>query len=340
MKYSYIIGIDAAAGKFDFNLLDHSEAELDYGEIQLENDGTKHWYKALLKQLPCEAKSILVCIENTGLYSISVAYDLYLAGFAVWLEDALQITYSSGRINSKTDRLDAARIARYALRNHIDYQPFKPDERILINLKSLRKQRQRLLKSKNQLNNELSQERRYVPDELRADENIYEPTQNVLTAINKAIKKIEAEITKLIESDERYSRMVTVLTSLPGIGQVTAIELVVKTNAFAKGYDHAKIASYIGIAPHKRQSGKRLNKKPKTRKNVDKKAKSCLYMGMLRHVNSNNRIGHFYKKKIAEGKQHNSVINAVSNIMLKTACACLRKDELYEEKFAKDLQVS
>ena len=340
MKYSYIIGIDAAAGKFDFDLLDPNEVEVGYGEIQLENDGTKHWYKALLKNLQCEAESILVCVENTGIYSISVAYDLHLAGFAVWLEDALQITYSSGRINSKTDRLDAARIARYALRNHNDYKSFKPDEKILVNLKSLRKQRQRLLKSKNQLGNELGEERRYVPDEIRADEDIYEPTKSVLTAIDKAIKKIEAEITKLIKSDERYSRMVKVLTSLPGIGSVTAIELVVKTNAFAKGYDYVKIASYIGIAPHKRQSGKRLNKKPKTRKNVDKKAKSCLYMGMLRHVNSNNRIGHFYRSKIAEGKQHNSVINAVSNIMLKTACACLRKDELYEEKFAKNLQTS
>lgn len=67
------------------------------------------------------------------------------------------------------------------------------------------------------------------------------------------------------------------------------------------------------------------------------KVKSCPYMEMLRRVNSNNRIGHFYKNKTAEGKQHNSVINAVSNIMLKTACACLRKDGLYEEKFAKDL---
>jgi len=340
MNYPYIIGIDAAAGKFDFHLMDRNEVEFDFGEISLADGGTNKWYIALLDKLGCEVEHILVCIENTGVYSLSVAYDLHLAGFAVWLQDAFQINQSSGRINSKTDRLDAARVARYALRNHADYQPFVPDTKVLVNLRSLKSQRQRLIKSKNQLSNAINEECRYAPQALRADDCNYEDTRNILSAIHQAIKAIDAKIKALIREDERCSRVVKVLTSVPGIGIVTALELLLKTSMFAAGYDAKKIASYIGVAPHQTQSGKRLNKKPRTRKNVDRKAKSCLYMGMLRHVNSNNRIGVYYRKMTGKGKAHNSVINAISNIMLKTACACLRNDEFYEEKFAENLQTS
>ncbi|OAV46147.1 IS110 family transposase [Lewinella sp. 4G2] len=340
MKYSFIMGIDAAAGKFDYHLMDRQETEICFDEVQLAGLNVQAWFSQLCQTVDCPVDGVLVCIENTGVYSIGVAYELHLAGVAVWLEDAFQIKQSSGRVNSKTDRLDAMRIARYGLRNHTDYQAFVADAKIVINLKSLNQQRGRLLKAKNQLANAIGEERRYVPTDLRPTDDYYADTEDVLNRITQAIKAIEAKVAKLIRQDARCKRMNEVLTSLPGIGPVTALKLMLKTNLFARGFDHRRIASYLGIAPHQRQSGKRLNEKPRTRKNVDKACKASLYMGMLRHVNSDNRIGHYYRRKIAEGKHHNSAINAVSNIILETACACLRKDELYVEKFAKNLQTS
>lgn len=340
MNYSYIMGIDAAAGKFDYHLMDRQETEICFAEVQLTGLNVQDWFTELCQQLDCPTDGVLVCIENTGVYSIGVAYELHLAGVAVWLEDAFQIKQSSGRVNSKTDRLDAMRIARYALRNFADYQSFVADTTVVVNLKSLDQQRRRLMKAKNQLTNAIKEERRYVPKDLRASEDNYADTEGVVSQIRAAIKAIDKKMAKLIRQDERCKRINKVLTSLPGIGPVTSLKLILKTNLFAQGYDHRKIASYLGIAPHKKQSGKRLNAKPKTRKNVDGATKGSLYMGMLRHLSSNNRIGHYYRRKIAEGKHHNSVVNAISNIILQTACACLRKDELYVEKFAKNLQTS
>ena len=342
MSFHYYVGIDCSADKFDFHLLDPSEATVACGQVANQDEAIEEWLKDFAQRHDIEpAQDILFCVENTGVYSIRLAYRLHQSKQAIWLQDALQIKQSIGRINAKTDALDAYYIGRYAVRNYSDYELFTPNTKIEINLNYLVSQRKLLLKVSNQLGNQMGELKKHTPAALQPDAECYQPSEVVLTQVKAQLKVLERKMHALIRSDERYKRSYEVLTSLPGIGKVVATRLLAKTRNLATGFDAKKLASLIGVAPLPRQSGKRLKRKPKTSKRVDQSIKSAFHMGMLRHIHNDNRIGYYYRRKLAQGKEHNSIINAISCIMLKTACACLRKDEPYvADFFAKNLQTS
>lgn len=335
MDIKLIVGFDTGSEKLNWHSLDPKEVDMGNGEFTNSSESIIAWAGELLTERSLIAGKVLVCIEDTGLYSLNLAYELQLLGFKVWLQDALHLNKSLGRVKTKNDVLDAYRITRYAVRNHADYVPFVPNEEVLQSIKSLIGQRKRLIKTKNILSVPVAQERKFLP--ITPDEANYTDTDECVARIKAAIKAIDKKIDKLIQQDERYKKTYDILTSLPGIGKVIARLMIIKTNNFVRGYDSKKLASLFGISPHERQSGKCLNRKPKTHPNVDREVKSCLYLGMLRHTRGDNKLGKYYKRKSAEGKHHNSITNAMANITLGTACACLKKGVMYDENYVREL---
>lgn len=331
MNYKLAIGFDTGSEKLNWHGLNPEEVDMGNGEFANLSEEILSWSEELLTSRALKSTEVLVCIEDTGVYSLNLAYELQQLGYGVWLQDALHLKQSIGRVKTKNDELDAYRIARYALRNHADFMAFEPDEEVLQGIKSLIGQRKRLIKSKNILSVPISQERKFLPVAL--DEENYSDTDSSVAEIKKSIKGVDKKIDKLIQKDERYKRTVEILMSQPGIGKVTARLMLIKTNNFARGFESKKIASLFGISPHEKQSGKCLNRKPKTHYSADREVKSCLHLGMLRHVKSENKLGRYYRKKVAEGKHHNSVTNAMANIALGVACACLKNNTMYDEKY-------
>ena len=331
MTFQLFIGFDTGCDKLNWHALNGQEVELGYGELANNTDSIRCWAEQLIHQHDLCPQAILICIEDTGLYSLKLAYQLQEQGFGVWLQDALQIKQSIGRTKSKNDQLDAYRITRYALRNQADYQAFIPNNEVLLAIKSLISQRKRLVKAKNLLQVPIGQERKFFPLQLPAE--VYVQTDESVRQLKAAIKAIDTQIDAWIARDERYTRTVKILQSLPGIGPANARLMLIKTNNFERGYAPKQLASLFGIAPHERQSGKRLNRKPRTHPRVDREVKAGLYMGMIRQIPRDNKIARYYARKIREGKHHNSIINAMANIIVTTACACLRKQVMYDKDY-------
>lgn len=340
MTYQLFIGVDTGSEKLDYHVLNEQEVECGFGVVDNNEDAIVGWARQLLWDYQVSATEIMVCIENTGTYSLRMAYELHLLEFAVWMQDAFQIKQSIGRVRSKTDQLDAFRIARYAVRNQTDFQPFTPDSKIATTLQSLNNQRKRLIKAAGLLSNGIKAEREFTPSAIAPPKDVYEQTDEVIALAQKSIKEINRKMQQLIEQDERYRRNMEILMSQPGVGKVTALEIILKTKNFARGFNAAKIASLIGVAPHRYESGKSIRRNHRTLKSTDKSVKACLYMGMLRCTRLEGKMAKYYQRKKAEGKHHNVVINAMANITIRTLCACLKKNVTYDKKFKHHLQVS
>lgn len=339
MAYQLFIGVDTGSEKLDYHVLNDQEVEYGSGVLDNTEAVIAQWAEQLVTNYHLPAGQFMICIENTGTYSLRMAYELHLRGFAVWMQDAYQIKQSIGRVRSKTDQLDAFRIARYAVRNQADFQVFVPDSRIIASLRSLTQQRQRLIKVKNLLLNGIRPEK-HIPDAIAPTPDCYEQTQSVIGQVLQGIKAINKKIEQLLKQDQRFKRTMEILLTQPGIGKVTALEIILRTKNFSMGYNAAKIASLVGVAPHRYESGKSIRRKPRSQKSTDKTVKTCLYMGMLRCTRIEGKMNDYYQRKRAEGKHHNVIINAMANITIRTLCACLKKDVIYDENFKHHLQVS
>jgi transposase len=186
-----------------------------------------------------------VALEAIGPYAHPVTTALVEAGFAVALVDPRRVRAfrtAEGQI-AKTDRLDAALIARFAQRmpEHLHPAP-EPDQ---VRLKALSTRRRQLTELIAMEKTRLKQ----ALDPLVADSH-----RAVIETLEGACAAIEAELDQRIGADPALARKRVILTSIPGIGRRIATVLITDMPELGS-LDRKAAASLAGMAPHPTQSG-------------------------------------------------------------------------------------
>ncbi|MDQ3845606.1 MAG: IS110 family transposase, partial [Bacteroidota bacterium] len=134
--------------------------------------------------------------------------------------------------------------------------------------------------------------------------------------------------------DEALSNLYLLITSVVGIGFVTAVNLIVHTNEFVVLHDVRKLACYCGVAPFPYKSGTTIRGKTKVHPMANKKLKCNLHMASLTAVKLNYELKNYYERKVAEGKNKMSVLNPVKCKLLARVVAVVNKGEKYVQKQA------
>jgi len=108
-----------------------------------------------------------------------------------------------------------------------------------------------------------------------------------------------------------------------------------KTGAFEKITQARKLACYVGVAPFAKQSGISIFGRNRVSQFADKELKRLLHLGAMSAIRLDNVFRKYYLRKVEEGKNKMSVLNAVRNKMIHTIYALIRKKEAF-----KNLQLS
>jgi transposase len=243
----------------------------------------------------------------------------------------LQIWLSIGIQREKNDILDAIRIAEYAQKNFGALKFWTAQRACIEKLRALRSTRKKLLKMRAMIQNTKTVESYFLSASAR--KNIGQYTHASFEAIKSDIKTIEAEMEEIVDHDDQLRELVDLITSVPHVGKVIAIEMVILTNEFKDISCPKQFSSFCGIAPFARSSGTSLNSKPKISSIGNKEMKSILHlaaMGSARPGQSSFKT--YYARKVAEGKNKMSVLNAVRNKLVRVIFACVRDKKPYEER--------
>jgi len=115
---------------------------------QFENNktGFKHLQRWLCSLEGFSYAQALFCLEHTGIYTRQLIDFLLLQGARVWRESALHLKRSLGLTRVKSDKVDAYRIARYAMVNREVAKLITPSNVTLQRLKDLHSSKARLTK--------------------------------------------------------------------------------------------------------------------------------------------------------------------------------------------------
>ena len=149
-----------------------------------------------------------------------------------------------------------------------------------------------------------------------------------LKSISKSIIKAEEKIRELIKQDKEILQNYELITSIPGIGSQNAINMVIATNNF-KAFSSAKhLACYAGVVPFQNQSGT-IIKRERVSKMANKTLKKLLHMAAMAAIRVDVEIKAYYKRKVEEGKNKMSVLNAVRNKLVQRIMAVLKRKTPY-----------
>ena len=157
--------------------------------------------------------------------------------------------------------------------------------------------------------------------------------QRTLNSIAADLKKVDNAINELIASDEELRRLFGIITSVTGVGTVTATQIIITTNEFKDINDPKKFACYAGVAPFTRESGV-FKGKARISHMANKKVKTLLHLSALVSINYNPDLKAYYERKVnEENKNKMLVINAVRNKLILHIFACVNQNRKYEKTY-------
>lgn len=329
METIYFLGIDVSKKKFDAALTIDGK---HFHEAQVENiaKSIELFFRGLKKQLSSLSK-LIVCLEHTGIYCLPLLDYLVKNEIKVCVEPALQIKQSQGMTRGKTDQADSKRIALYAFKNRENLTFWKPQRHCIQKLKALLATRERLVKIKVQLEVPITECEDFIEPSIRKE--MIRHCQKTLNSLQTDIEKIEQAIQQLVKDDSSLNEQYTLATSVPGIGKITALNIIISTGEFTRIKEAKKFACYAGVAPFEHSSGSSVRGKTRISKMANMTLKKLLHLAAMSAIRSCQELNSFYERKVAQGKNKMSVLNAVRNKLITRIFACIKNKRMYQKNY-------
>lgn len=316
------MGIDISKDTLDYALVSNKKV-LDFGQVENSPKGITELLSVFKKQsLP-----VWVCAEHTGHYGNLLVAILESNKVRYSMINSLEIVRSSGLSRGKSDKIDAQRIALYGETFSHKLKPSTSGSEEMKLLGTLSSTRDRYVKIRTQLKNAL---RALViaGKTLPLEEEIERTKQNILH-LDRSILQVENKIKALIKSKKEVENNYKKITSVPGIGLISAIKIITYTKNFKEFDDPRKFCCYCGLAPFEYTSGTSVKGKTKTSKYRNKDLKSVLFNAAASAILNDPQLRAYYKRKVGEGKHKLSVLNAVACKIVARVFAVQKRNEAY-----------
>jgi transposase len=332
MNYRFFIGIDVSKEYLDAGLLDSDHSStVQHLKVPNDDPGIALLLSWLNGQDGFTLEQSLFCLEHTGMYNFALLQFFSRYAVDVWVENPIQIKRSLGLQRGKNDKVDALRIAQYAFRMQDRVKLWTPVRKVTDKLRHLASLRERLVETKKKL---------LTPVEELSKVGDKEMAKVLSLAMNKTIKgldqdlqKVEKQMKDIIDKDDDLRRLYVLVSSVAGIGFVTTVNIIIATGEFRLFTTYRKFACYAGVAPFEYKSGSSIKGRTKVSMLANKKIKCNLHMASLSAIRVDPSIKAYYNRKVAEGKNKMSVLNAVRNKLLARIFAVVERGTQYQKNY-------
>ena len=261
----------------------------------------------------------LVCLEATGGYERVLCAALHQRGIPLSVVNPRQIRDFARLLGqlAKTDQIDAQIIARFAAT--IDPQPDDPPAPNQERLRAARARRQQVVHSLTQEKNRLGT----APDA--------ETQQSIRQAIDfydRQLRELDERLAELTRSDPQFQRRMELLTTVPGVGAVTAAGLLAELPELG-ALNRGQAAKLVGLAPINRDSvtfrGKRMIGGGRAQ------VRRSLYMATLVATRHNGLIRRHYRQLLERGKAKMTALVACMRKLLLVLNAIIKNQSPWKE---------
>ena len=254
----------------------------------------------------------LIVLEATGGFEVTVAAALAGAHLPIAVVNPRQIrdfARATGRL-AKTDALDAQVIALFAERIRPDARPLADaDSQALAELVARRRQVVEMIGMET---NRLHQGRNpRIQCMLRA----------TLKTLTDQLAELDRDIDDTVRRSPIWRAADNLLTSVPGVGDVTAHTLIADLPELGQ-LDRRRIAALVGVAPINRDSGQMRGKRTIAGGRSD--VRNALYMAALSAIRWNPVISKHYRSLVERGRPKKVALVACMRRLLGILNAILR----------------
>jgi transposase len=304
------VGVDVSKDRLDVAV----HPETSSWSVPNDEAGIKDLVQRLLPLHPA-----CVVLEATGGYEMPAVGALAGAGLPVVAVNPRQTRdfAKAAGLLAKTDRIDAAALARFA-------EAMKPEIRPIPDAAA-------------QELGALTVRRRQVVQMLTAEKNrrqiapkrLHKEIDRHVAWLLEALRRLDDELQNLIRNSPVWREKDDLLQSVKGIGPKTSALLIAELPELGR-LDRWQIAKLAGVAPMNRDSGRYRGQRHIQGGRAT--VRSALYMATLTAIRRNPVIAAFYRRLRDDGKKFKVAMTACMRKLLVRLNAMLRDRVPWREK--------
>jgi transposase len=347
-QYQLFVGVDIAAATATVAWQRPQQKANKPITLEQTPEGFSSLHQRLLST-GAKPEQILVVMEATGIYWLAFATYFARQGYAISVVNPSQAHHFAKALlkRAKTDAIDAQTLTQLAAL----LQPnlWMPPPSIYEELEQRLSQRESLLLMRGQLRNQLHA--------LTHNPVVVTPVRQRMEALDQTltaqIVEIEAELVALVHAEDEqaaadvikdataeqaWAKNIARLQTIPGIGLLTAMWIIVTTMNFTLCASAEQAAAYAGLVPMPRESGTSVYKRPCIGHTGNGRLRTALYLATLSAARYNPVIQPFYERLRLAGKPMKVARCAAARKLLLLAYALVRNqkdfDALYQQPHA------
>jgi transposase len=313
-----ILGIDIAKQKFDAALL--VDGKTKHKTCKNSAEGFETLMLWLEKQ---GIGKVHACLEATGNYGEDLAIYLHEVGHIVSIVNPARIKGfgQSELIRTKTDKIDAALIARFCLA--MKPGAWSPPSAEIRSLRALVRRVDSLIDMRSQEKNRIN----------TAHESVLFMIKEHIAYLDQEIEKIRQQIADLIGQNPHLKRRKELLDSIPGIGKATIPHILAELDDLEKFNHVREMVAFIGLAPKETLSGSSIKGKPRLCKIGHARLRKALYMPALVSIQCNPVMIAFYNRLKDKGKNGKVIVCAIMRKLVHVIFGVLKSGKMYDPNF-------
>lgn len=327
-----VAGIDVAQKELVVTLgrlLDDFTIELFAYRIFRNNDlGFKslvEWTNSLTdNQIP-----VRYVMEATGVYHQKFAY--YLSDnnheASIVLPNKISNYMRILELKTITDKSCSQAIAQFGLERKLD---------IWSRPKAVYRELQQLTRERDQI----VQERSIIKNQMHAENAEAEPNQKSMQRmqarigfLNSQEKEIKEDIAGLIAADLNLKQTIDKITSIPGVGELTAVIVLAETNGFELIRNKSQLTSYAGLDVKEKQSGTSIKGKPRISKKGNRNLRKAMHLPALTAVKWDDNFKDIYARLASKHGIKMKALVSIQRKILELIYVLFKNQTLYDKNY-------
>ena len=282
------------------------------------------------------AGAIHITMEATGNYHIRLAHFLYQKGYALSVINPVQARRFAEVFlqREKTDAIDALSLARMG--DRVLLKLWTPPPPLYEELQQRIAQRAALVKM------HAEERSRQKSREYRITSIVAVDTRSkeLRLLLKRQIEEIEKEFEVVLKQDETWANCAKRIVSIPGVGIATATWLIMLTLNFTTCDSPEQLAAFIGLVPHRRQSGTGLNTFTSIGHVGHDDIRHHMYVVAMSCLHYNPIIKRYYDQVKIRRKSHRLCCIAAARKLIHMIWAIAKSDRPFDPDYAAKLQLA
>lgn len=268
-------------------------------------------------------------MEATGVYHEHLAHFLYDLNLdvSVVLPKRAKDFSKTLKVKKTTDKIASRYLSVMGLEKKLDLW-VKPPE-IYANLKQLGREKEQVQSRIVQLKNQLHAESSGV----WPSKSTIRRMKQTLKLMQKQKQEIIKEIRQVIDSNKELKEKVEKVTTIPGVGMVTAAAVIGETHGFNQIRNKRQLVSYAGYDVINQESGSSINTKPRISKRGNKNIRKAMHMPALSSIRAGGSNKALFVRLVSRSGIKMKGVVAVQRKLLIMIYTLWKNDSVFDPEY-------